>query len=65
VKITALREHICFCCEGTIKKGELCFVFIVNPEKPEKSEFDVIYTCLRCSGEEACKVKIKQKNVTA
>jgi len=43
----------------------VCFAFIVNPENPEKSEFDVIYTCLRCSGEEACQIRVRQKGVTA
>ncbi|GEM_PF-1970083 len=42
MKITALKEHRCFCCSGVIKKGEECFVFIVNPENPSKNEFDVI-----------------------
>ncbi|MEM3580511.1 MAG: hypothetical protein QXH40_06535 [Candidatus Bathyarchaeia archaeon] len=63
MKITALKEHKCFCCGGVIKKGEECFVFIVNPENPTKSEFDVIYTCAKCAEEEACRRRIKQKGV--
>lgn len=64
MKITALKEHKCFCCGGIIKKGELCLAFIVSPENPEESEFDVIYTCLNCSEEETCQIKIRQKSVT-
>jgi len=65
MKVIALKEHTCFCCGGTIKKGEVCFAFIVNPENPEKSEFDVIYTCLRCSGEESCQIRVRRKDATA
>jgi len=65
MKVKALKEHTCFCCGEAIKKGEVCFAFIVNPENPEKSEFDVIYTCLRCSGEETCQIRVRQKGATA
>ncbi|MEM2988104.1 MAG: hypothetical protein QXK26_03585 [Candidatus Bathyarchaeia archaeon] len=63
MKVTALKGHKCFCCGGAIKKGEECFVFIVNPENPSESEFDVIYTCAKCAEEEACRRRIKQKGV--
>jgi hypothetical protein len=64
MKVTAIKEHKCFCCGETIRKGEVCFAFIVNPENPDKSEFDVVYTCLKCS-EETCQIRIRQKGVTA
>ncbi|MGB9959638.1 MAG: hypothetical protein ACPLKQ_03845 [Candidatus Bathyarchaeales archaeon] len=62
MKVTALKEHKCFCCGGTINKGDVCFAFIVNPENPQKSEFDVIYTCLKCSSEESCQIKVRAKS---
>jgi len=63
MKVVALKERRCYCCGGTIPKGEECFAFIVNPADPEKNEFDVIYTCLKCADEEACKVSIRRKGV--
>jgi hypothetical protein len=64
MKVTALKEHKCYCCGGAINRGEECFAFIVNPANPEKNEFDVIYTCSKCAEEEACRRRIKQKGVT-
>lgn len=61
MKIVALKDHKCFCCGSVINKGKECFAFIVNPSDPEKSEFDVIYTCSKCSEQEACKIRIKRK----
>jgi len=65
MKVVALTEHKCFCCGALISKGDECFVFIVNPSDPEKSEFDVLYTCSKCSGEEACRIRIKRKDVVS
>jgi hypothetical protein len=65
MKVTALRGHKCYCCGLTIKKGEVCFSFIVNPKNPEKNEFDVVYTCSKCVDEETCMVRIKRKGATA
>lgn len=61
MKITALKNHKCYCCGSTIKKGEECFVFIVTPLDPQENEFDVIYTCLKCVDEEACKIKVSRR----
>ena len=61
MKVVALKEHKCYCCEGIISKGEECFAFIVNPSNPEKNEFDVVYTCSKCAGEEACETRINRK----
>jgi hypothetical protein len=33
----------------------------VNPSNPSKSEFDVIYTCIKCSEEEKCRIRIKRR----
>ncbi|MEM3458703.1 MAG: hypothetical protein QXN36_03645 [Candidatus Bathyarchaeia archaeon] len=65
MKVVALKEHKCFCCGASISKGEECFAFIVNPSDPEKNEFDVIYTCSKCSGEEACRIRIKRKGAAS
>jgi hypothetical protein len=62
MKITALKNHRCYCCGSIIKKGDECFAFIVAPFNPQENEFDVIYTCLRCIGEEACKVKLGEES---
>ncbi|MCS7114807.1 MAG: hypothetical protein RMJ15_09410 [Nitrososphaerota archaeon] len=61
MKVKALKDHECFCCGETIRKGAICFAFMVKPEKPDKNEFDVVYTCLKYSEEEACRVRIRQK----
>ncbi|MEM3696703.1 MAG: hypothetical protein QXQ94_04265 [Candidatus Bathyarchaeia archaeon] len=61
MKIVALKEHTCYCCGETIKKGEECIALFVNPSNPAKNEFDVIYTCLKCFGEEACKIRIEKR----
>jgi hypothetical protein len=65
MKVIALKEHKCYCCGETISKSEECFAFIVNPSDPEKNEFDTVYTCSKCAGEEACKVRIRRKEVSA
>ena len=62
MKVTALKEHTCYCCGATIKKDEICFAFIVNPMDPQKNEFDVVYTCSKCVDEETCRVRIKKKS---
>jgi len=64
MKVVALKEHKCFCCDAVIGKGEECFAFFVNPSDPKKNEFDVVYTCLKCSEEEACKVRIRRKGTS-
>jgi hypothetical protein len=64
MKITTLNKHTCYCCGLTIKKGEVCFAFMVNPKNPEKNEFDVIYTCSKCVDEETCRVIIKKKGAS-
>ncbi|MEM3577016.1 MAG: hypothetical protein QXX51_00975 [Candidatus Bathyarchaeia archaeon] len=64
MKVTALKEHKCFCCGAPIKRGEECFAFFVNPSDPSKSEFDVIYTCIKCSDEERCKIRIKRREAS-
>jgi hypothetical protein len=61
LKVIALKEHKCYCCGEIINKGEECFAFIVSPADPNKSEFDVIYTCSRCAEEEACRRRIIRK----
>lgn len=61
MKITALNDHKCYCCGSTIKRGEECFAFMIAPRDSEKSEFDVIYTCLKCLDEESCRVRIKER----
>jgi hypothetical protein len=61
MEIIALKEHTCYCCGATIKKGEACFAFIVNPKDPQKKEFDAVYTCSKCVDEETCRVRIKKK----
>lgn len=61
MKVKALKDHECFCCGKMIKKGEFCFAFMISPENPEKNEFDVVYTCLKCSEEETCQVRIRHK----
>lgn len=61
MKIKALKNHRCYCCGSVIKRGEECFAFIVAPPDPEKSEFEVIYTCLNCLNEESCVVKIRAR----
>jgi len=65
VKITALTEHECICCEGTIKKGEECFVWFMFPEDPNKAEFKPIYTCKSCVEKELCRDKLRGKGITA
>jgi hypothetical protein len=62
MKVTALKKHTCYCCGQTIKKGEACFAFIVNPKNPTKNEFDAVYTCSKCVDEETCRVRIKKKS---
>ncbi|MEM0216263.1 MAG: hypothetical protein QXT06_05330 [Candidatus Bathyarchaeia archaeon] len=61
MKVKALTEHVCYCCGGIIKKGEDCIAFLVSPENPERAEFDVIYTCLKCSLEESCQIKVRKR----
>lgn len=61
MKIVALKNHKCYCCRRTIKKGDECFAFIVAPLNPEKNEFEVIYTCLNCLNEESCIIKIRKR----
>ncbi len=63
MKVVALREHKCYCCGEAIKKSEECFAFFINPADSAKNEFDVIYTCSKCLGEESCRVRIKRKGV--
>ncbi|MCX8171475.1 MAG: hypothetical protein N3E47_05855 [Candidatus Bathyarchaeota archaeon] len=57
----ALKKHKCYCCGRVIRKGDSCFVFIVAPLNPEKSEFEVIYTCLNCLNEESCVTRIRER----
>jgi len=64
MKVVALKEHKCHCCGATIGKGEECFAFFVNPSDPEKNEFDIVYTCSKCSEEEACRIRIRRKGVS-
>jgi len=64
MKVKALKERKCYCCGETIAKGDECFAFVVNPSDPQKTEFDVIYTCSKCSDEDACRVRIKRKGAT-
>lgn len=64
MKIMALKERKCYCCGASIGRGETCFAFIVNPEDPKKSEFDVSYTCLKCAEQESCRVKIKSRGAS-
>jgi len=61
MKVIALKNHRCYCCGSIIKEGEECFVFMVAPLNPSKSEFDVIYTCLKCLDEESCRIKIRER----
>ncbi|MEM4703688.1 MAG: hypothetical protein QXJ02_01265 [Candidatus Bathyarchaeia archaeon] len=65
MKITALKEHECFCCGKTIKKGEECFASFVNPSDAQKNEFDVIYTCSKCIAEESCRTRIERRSATS
>jgi hypothetical protein len=65
MKVKALKEHKCFCCGATIKRGEECFAFFVNPSDPSKNEFEVIYTCIKCSDEDKCKIRIKRREASA
>jgi hypothetical protein len=65
MKIAALKEHKCYCCGSIINKGKNCFAYIINPSDPDKNEFDVIYTCLKCADEEACKTRIKRRDASA
>ena len=65
MKVTALKEHKCYCCGAVISKGEECFALFVNPSDPIKSEFDVIYTCSKCIEEEACRVRIGRRGAAA
>jgi hypothetical protein len=58
MKISALKEHKCYCCGAIISKGEECCAFIVNPSNPDKNEFDVVYTCSKCVEEETCRVRV-------
>lgn len=64
MKVVALKKHKCYCCGAMISKGEECLAFIVNPSDPEKSEFDVVYTCSKCTEEEACRIRIRRKGAT-
>jgi len=61
MKVIALEEHTCYCCGVTIKKDEVCFVFVANPRDPRENEFDAVYTCSKCVDEETCRVRIKKK----
>jgi len=65
MKVKALKEHKCYCCGAAISKGEECFAFFINPTDTSKNEFEVIYTCLKCSEEEACRVRIKRRGISS
>ncbi|MDH7563449.1 MAG: hypothetical protein QHH24_00995 [Candidatus Bathyarchaeota archaeon] len=64
MKVVALREHECYCCGGTIKKGEECFALFVYSSEPKNREYDVIYTCSKCINEETCKTKIGKRKTS-
>jgi len=61
MKIRALKNHRCYCCGRIIERGNECFVFLVAPFNPEKSEFEVIYICLDCLNKESCIIKIRER----
>jgi len=63
MKITALAEHKCTCCNGTIKKGEECFVWFTFADDPSKAEFQPVYTCGSCVDKEVCRDKLRRKGV--
>ncbi|MEM2341394.1 MAG: hypothetical protein QXX94_04355 [Candidatus Bathyarchaeia archaeon] len=64
MKIRALKDHKCYCCGTVIRKGDECFAFLVAPLNPDKSEFDIIYTCLNCLNEDSCIIKIRERGGT-
>ena len=53
--VTAKTDHTCSCCDGTIKKGEKCYVYLNYSKDPDK-EFEVVYNCQRCIEEGICRM---------
>ncbi len=65
MKVTATKEHECYCCGATISKGDQCFALFVNSSNPKLDEFDVIYTCIKCVDKESCKTRIERRHGTS
>jgi len=63
LKVKAVVDHECYCCQDTIKKGEDCLIFMVTPSKPEENEFDTIYMHMSCGENPECKRLIEAKHV--
>jgi hypothetical protein len=65
MKIVAQEKHKCYCCGTIIAKGEQCFALFVNPSDPNVNEFDVIYTCSKCAGQDSCQTRIRRRGGTS
>jgi len=65
VKIVARKDHKCYCCGATIPNGDQCFALFVNPSNTSVEEFDVIYTCSKCVGQDSCKTRIRRRGETS